>query len=54
MILLYLAAACLVLAQIVGIYGLVTHKADLVFTLMVGGLVLAAVVVGIGAYHQLA
>jgi hypothetical protein len=53
--LLYLAAVCLVLAQILGIYALVTHKADLIFTAcMIGLLILAGVLGGIGAYDQIA
>ena len=51
--LLYLGGALLVLAQIVGIYGLVTRKADLVLSLVVGTILMAGVVVaGLGAYHE--
>ncbi len=51
--LLYLGGGLLVLAQIVGIYGLVTRKADLVLSLVVGALLVAGVVVGgLGAYHE--
>jgi hypothetical protein len=51
--LLYLAGACLVLAQIVGIYGLVTRKADFIFALLMAVLLVIAVVVGgIEAYHR--
>jgi hypothetical protein len=51
--LLYAAAGCLVLAQIVGIYGLVTHKADLIFSLFMICLVIASIVLGVfGAYSQ--
>jgi hypothetical protein len=46
MTLLYTAGALLVLAQVIGLYGLKTRKADLIFTLIMGFLVLAAVVVG--------
>ncbi len=54
MTLLYTAAGCLVVAQIIGIYGLVTKKADLVFSLLMAGIVVAAVVLaGVGAYDQL-
>jgi len=52
--LLYTAAACLVVAQIVGIYGLVSRKADLIFSLCMLALVVISVVLGaIGAYQQL-
>lgn len=54
MTLLYGAAVCLVAAQILGIYALKTHKADLVFSLCMGALVLASIVLGyLGARHQL-
>lgn len=54
MILLILAAACLVLAQVVGIYALKTHKADLVFSACMIGLLILAVGLGIlGAYDEL-
>jgi hypothetical protein len=43
---LYTAGALLVLAQVIGLYGLKTRKADLIFTLIMGALVGAAVVVG--------
>jgi hypothetical protein len=53
--LLYSALGCLVAAQVVGIYGLVTHKADLVFSAcMVCLLVLSFVLGALGAYQQLA
>jgi hypothetical protein len=52
--LLYAAAACLVGAQILGIYALVSRKADLIFSLVMIGLVIAAIVLGVaGARHQL-
>jgi hypothetical protein len=52
--LLYGAAACLVAAQLVGIYALVTRKADLIFSVFMVTLVVAAVVLGVaGAHHQL-
>jgi hypothetical protein len=45
----------LVVAQVLGIYGLVTRKADLIFSLIMVALVIgAAVMAAIGAYHQLA
>jgi hypothetical protein len=52
--LLYAAAACLVAAQIVGIYALVSRKADLIFSVIMIILVIAAVLLGVtGARHQL-
>jgi hypothetical protein len=52
---LYSAGACLVLAQLVGIYGLITRKADLIFALVMALLlVLAAVLAGVGIYHKIA
>ena len=54
MSLLYVAGACLVLAQLVGIYGLVTRKADFVFALVMVVLLVGAVVLGgLGAYHRI-
>ncbi|HLY83935.1 MAG TPA: hypothetical protein VKQ71_13165 [Acidimicrobiales bacterium] len=54
MSLLYGAAVCLVLAQIVGIYALVTRKADLIFSLLMMCLVAASIALGVvGAYRQL-
>ncbi|MBO0693139.1 MAG: hypothetical protein J2P58_09605 [Acidimicrobiaceae bacterium] len=54
MTLLIIAGVCLVLAQVVGIYALKTHKADLVFSVCMIGLLILAVVLGIfGAYHEL-
>jgi len=51
--LLYGAAACLVVAQLVGVYALVTRKADLVFSLlMLTLLVTAGVLGGIGLYDK--
>jgi hypothetical protein len=50
----YIAGACLVVAQLIGIYGLITHKADLIFALVMVALVLAALASGAeGAYTQL-
>ena len=52
--LLYTAGVCLVLAQIVGIYGLITRKADLVFALVMAALLITALVTGgIGAYDRI-
>jgi hypothetical protein len=51
---LYTAGACLVAAQLLGIYGLVTRKADLVFTLIMGVLLAVSVVLGgLYAYHKI-
>jgi hypothetical protein len=48
------AAGFLVVAQIVGIYGLITRKADLVFALVMVALLSAAVVLGgYGLYHRI-
>ncbi|MHB1929939.1 MAG: hypothetical protein ACYDEN_02295 [Acidimicrobiales bacterium] len=44
---LYAAAGALVLAQLVGIYGLVTRKADLIFSIFMVLLVVAAVVLAL-------
>jgi hypothetical protein len=53
--LLWSAAACLVAAQVVGIYALVTKKADVVFSIVMLVLVAASLALGgLGAYHQLA
>jgi hypothetical protein len=53
--LLYSALGCLVAAQAVGVYALVTRKADLVFSAcMVCLLVLSFVLGAMGAYQQLA
>jgi hypothetical protein len=47
------AVVCLVLAQVIGIYALVSRKADLVFTLAMCALLLAAVTLGgYGLYHR--
>lgn len=55
MIYLYAGAACLVAAQLLGIYALVSRKADLVFSLCMVALVVAAVGLGAyGAYAKLA
>jgi hypothetical protein len=52
--LLWVAAACLVVAQIVGVYGLITRKADLIFSIFMIVLVAASLVLGvIGAYRQI-
>lgn len=45
--LLYVAAGLLVLSQVVGIYGLVTRKADLIFSILM--LVLLVAALGLGA-----
>lgn len=51
---LYCAAACLVAAQVLGIYALRTHKADLIFSIFMVAFVLASVTFGyLGARQQL-
>jgi hypothetical protein len=51
---LYAAGACLVAAQLLGIYGLVTRKADLIFAVVMGVLLLGAVTLGgMDAYHRI-
>lgn len=50
----YAAGVCLVLAQILGIYGLVTRKADLVFAVVMVALLVGAIVLGgLGAYEHI-
>jgi hypothetical protein len=50
----YAAGGLLVVAQILGIYALVTRKADLIFALVMGVILLFAVVLGsYGVYHRL-
>ncbi len=50
----YVAGACLVVAQILGIYALATRKADLIFAMMMVGLVIVALAAGAdGVYSQL-
>ena len=47
------AIICLGAAQLLGIYGLVTRKADLIFAILMIGLLAAAVVMGLDyAYHR--
>ncbi|MGI8752748.1 MAG: hypothetical protein ACR2MN_10635 [Acidimicrobiales bacterium] len=51
---LYAAAACLVAAQVLGIYGLKTRKADLVIAVCMVGLLVAGAILGVsGALHKL-
>jgi hypothetical protein len=51
---LYAAVGCLVAAQVLGIYGLVTRKADLIFALVMGVLLVGAVTLGgMDAYHRI-
>lgn len=51
---LYAAGILLIVAQIMGIYALVTRKADLIFALtMTVILVVAVVLGGYGVYHRL-
>jgi len=48
----YLAGAVLVLAQVLGIYALVTRKADFTFALIMVVLVVVAIVAGVyGLQH---
>jgi hypothetical protein len=50
----YAAAALLVVAQALGIYGLKTHKADFIFAIVMAVLLVGAVVLGgYGVYHKL-
>jgi hypothetical protein len=50
----YAAGGLLVVAQIMGLYALVTRKADLIFAVVMAVLLIVAVVLGgYGAYHQL-
>jgi hypothetical protein len=52
--LLYAAGACLVVAQLLGIYGLVTRKADFIFAVVMAVLLVCAVVLGgVGAYNRI-
>ena len=47
------AIICLGAAQLLGIYGLATRKADLIFAILMLGLLTAAVVMGLDyAYHR--
>lgn len=50
----YVAAACLVVAQVLGVYALISRKADVAFALVMFGLVVAALASGAeGVYTQL-
>jgi hypothetical protein len=52
--LLIVAGACLVFAQILGIYALKTRKADVIFSVCMVGLLILAVFLGaLGAYQEL-
>jgi hypothetical protein len=52
--LLYAAGACLIAAQLLGIYGLITRKADFIFAIVMAALLAGAVVMGsIGVYHRI-
>ena len=47
------AGICLVAAQLLGIYGLMTRKADLIFAIVMVALLVAAIVMGGEyAYHR--
>ncbi|MDQ1421827.1 MAG: hypothetical protein QOJ52_3789 [Acidimicrobiaceae bacterium] len=52
MTLLFAAAACLIAAQILGIYALRTRKADLIFSIFMVTLVVAALTLGYMAARQ--
>jgi hypothetical protein len=52
--LLYIAGGCLVAAQLLGIYALISRKADLVFSIFMIVLIALAVAFGVvGAYRQI-
>ena len=54
MTLIYAAAGLLVVAQILGIYALVTRKADFIFAVVMAVLLICAVVLGgYGLYHRI-
>lgn len=54
MTLIYTAAGLLVAAQILGVYALVTRKADFIFALLMTALLVSAVVLGgYGVYHRI-
>lgn len=42
----YAAGVCLVVAQVMGIYALVSRKADLVFALLMAALLVVGLVIG--------
>jgi hypothetical protein len=47
------AGICLVAAQLLGIYALISRKADFIFALLMGALLIAAVVIGgLDIYHR--
>jgi hypothetical protein len=51
---LYIAGGLLVLAQLIGIYALKTRKADVLFSVLMAGLAIAAVAIGAyGALYRL-
>lgn len=50
---LVIAGLCLAAAQLLGIYGLVTRKADLIFAVVMVALLAAALLLGLDwAYHR--
>jgi hypothetical protein len=52
--LLYAAGVCLLAAQVLGIYALVTRKADVIFSLVMVVLLVLAVAMGaVGVYHKI-
>jgi hypothetical protein len=50
--LLYIAGGCLVAAQLLGIYALISRKADLVFSICMFALLVASVVLGVVGVRQ--
>jgi hypothetical protein len=50
----YAAGILLIVAQILGVYALVTRKADLIFAITMGVILVVAVLLGgYGVYHRL-
>ncbi len=48
------AGICLVAAQLLGIYALITRKADLIFALLMAVLLIVAIVIGgLDIYHRI-
>ena len=50
--LLYSAGVCLVLAQLIGIYALITRKADLILALVMGALLSSALLMAAMDYYD--
>lgn len=50
----YAAGGLLIVAQVLGIYALVTRKADLIFAFTMAVILIFAIVLGVyGVYHRL-